>query len=52
MPPTLADRLEQILVAIDTIQNALANKRVEDLGWQSNVPLKLSAKHRAEFPTT
>ena len=31
MPPTLADRLMHVLTAIDTIENALANKRLEDL---------------------
>jgi uncharacterized protein with HEPN domain len=31
MPPTLADRLVHILAAIDTIQDALANKQLEDL---------------------
>jgi uncharacterized protein with HEPN domain len=31
MPPTLADRLMHVLTAIDTIENALADKRLEDL---------------------
>ena len=31
MPPTLADRLVHILAAIDTIENALANKRFDDV---------------------
>jgi uncharacterized protein with HEPN domain len=31
MPPTLADRLEHVLAAIGTIENALATKQFEDL---------------------
>jgi hypothetical protein len=31
MPPTLADRLEHILTAIETVEQALAENQVEDI---------------------
>jgi hypothetical protein len=57
MPPTLADRLEHVLAAIETIENALATKQFEDL--QGDLMLRLAierlksfARRRAAFPTT
>jgi uncharacterized protein with HEPN domain len=47
MPPTLADRLEHILVAIDTIQRALANKRLEDLA--ADLMLRLAVERSFEI---
>jgi uncharacterized protein with HEPN domain len=47
MPPTLADRLEHILVAIDTIQNALSNKRLEDL--TADLLLRLAVERSFEI---
>jgi uncharacterized protein with HEPN domain len=47
MPPTLADRLEHILVAIDTIQNALSNKRLEEL--TADLLLRLAVERSFEI---
>jgi uncharacterized protein with HEPN domain len=47
MPPTLADRLAHILTAIDTIQDALANKRFEDL--TTDLILRLAVERSFEI---
>ncbi len=47
MPPTLADRLEHILAAISTIQNALANKELEDL--TADLMLRLAVERSFEI---
>ena len=47
MPPTLADRLEHILVAIGTIQNALANKSLENL--DADLMLRLAVERSFEI---
>jgi len=48
MPPTLADRLVHILAAIETtIQNALANKSVEDL--TGDLMLRLAVERSFEI---
>jgi uncharacterized protein with HEPN domain len=47
MPPTLADRLVHILAAIGAIQNALANKRFEDL--TGDLMLRLAVERSFEI---
>jgi len=47
MPPTLADRLVHILAAIDAIQSALANKRVEDI--RGDLMLRLAVERSFEI---
>lgn len=47
MPPTLADRLVHILTAIDTIQKALANKRLDDL--KGDLMLRLAVERAFEI---
>jgi uncharacterized protein with HEPN domain len=47
MPPTLADRLVHILVAIETIQKALANKRPEDI--TEDLMLRLAVERSLEI---
>jgi uncharacterized protein with HEPN domain len=47
MPPTLADRLEHTLTAIETIQSALANKQLEDLA--ANLMLRLAIERSFEI---
>jgi uncharacterized protein with HEPN domain len=47
MPPTLADRLMHVLTAIDTIQSALAHKRLEDL--TSDLMLRLAVERSFEI---
>lgn len=47
MPPTLADRLTHILLAIDTIQNALGNKTFENL--KGDLMLRLAVERSLEI---
>jgi uncharacterized protein with HEPN domain len=47
MPPTLADRLVHILAAIDTIENALANKRFDDV--TGDLMLRLAVERSFEI---
>ena len=47
MPPTLADRLVHILTAINTIQSALANKRLDDL--KGDLMLRLAVERSFEI---
>jgi len=47
MPPTLADRLVHILTAINTIQNALVNKRLDDL--KDDLMLRLAVERSFEI---
>ena len=47
MPPTLADRLVHIPAAIDTIQNALANKRFDDM--TGDLMLRLAVERSFEI---
>jgi uncharacterized protein with HEPN domain len=47
MPPTLADRLTDILTAITTIQMALANKRLEDMA--ADLMLRLAVERSFEI---
>jgi uncharacterized protein with HEPN domain len=47
MPPTLADRLEHILTAIDTIQTALADKTLDDIA--KNLMLRLAVERSFEI---
>ena len=47
MPPTLTDRLVHILTAIDTIQVALANKDVDDVG--KDLMLRLAVERSFEI---
>ena len=47
MPPTLADRLVHVLTAIDTIESALAHKRLEDL--TSDLMLRLAVERSFEI---
>lgn len=47
MPPTLADRLAHILDAIDTIQKALADKRVQDI--TNDLILRLAVERSFEI---
>jgi uncharacterized protein with HEPN domain len=47
MPPTLADRLTHILIAADTIQKALANKRYQDLA--EDMMLRLAIERSFEI---
>jgi uncharacterized protein with HEPN domain len=47
MPPTLADRLAHMLTAIDTIQSALANRRLEDI--TSDLMLRLAVERSFEI---
>lgn len=47
MPPTAADRLVHILAAIETIETALANKRVEDL--TGDLMLRLALERSLEI---
>lgn len=47
MPPTLADRLTHILTAIDAIQGALANKRLEDI--KTDLMLRLAIERSFEI---
>jgi uncharacterized protein with HEPN domain len=47
MPPTLADRLAHILTAINTIESALANKRLDDL--KDDLMLRLAVERSFEI---
>jgi uncharacterized protein with HEPN domain len=47
MPPTLADRLVHILSAIETIQNALAKKKLEDI--KGDLMLRLAIERSLEI---
>jgi uncharacterized protein with HEPN domain len=47
MPPTLADRLEHVLMAIETIQHALANKEFDDL--KDDLMLRLAVERSFEI---
>ena len=47
MPPTLADRLVHILSAIETIQNALSNKKLEDM--RGDLMLRLAVERSLEI---
>lgn len=47
MPPTLADRLVHILTAIETIQSALANERLEDI--KGDLMLRLAVERSFEI---
>ncbi len=47
MPPTLANRLEHMLAAIDTIQKALANKQFDDLA--RDIMLRLAVERSFEI---
>ncbi len=47
MPPTLADRLEHVLRAIETIQRALAKKQIEDL--KGDLMLRLAIERSFEI---
>jgi uncharacterized protein with HEPN domain len=47
MPPTLADRLVHILSAINTIQSALSNKRLDDL--KDDLMLRLAVERSFEI---
>lgn len=47
MPPTLADRLVHILTAIDMIQNALVDKRLEDV--TADLMLRLAIERSFEI---
>ena len=46
MPPTLADRVLDILTAIDVIQTTLANTTLEELG--NNISLRFSVERAFE----
>ena len=47
MPPTLADRLEHILSAIDTIQTTLKDKTIDD--FKSDILLQLAIERALEI---
>jgi uncharacterized protein with HEPN domain len=47
MPPTLADRLEHIVVAIGTIESALADKSLQDL--TADILLRLAVERSFEI---
>jgi uncharacterized protein with HEPN domain len=47
MPPTLADRLEHILTAIETVEQALAEKQVEDI--TGDLMLRLAVERAFEI---
>jgi uncharacterized protein with HEPN domain len=47
MPPTLADRLVHILSAIEAIQSALANKKLDDI--KSDLMLRLAIERSFEI---
>jgi uncharacterized protein with HEPN domain len=47
MPPTLADRLVHILSAIETIQSALVNKKLDDM--KSDLVLRLAVERSFEI---
>jgi uncharacterized protein with HEPN domain len=47
MPPTLADRLDHILIAINTIESALAHRKPEDL--RGDLMLRLAIERSYEI---